>query len=411
MASLSQFNFSGLSNVQTTKGGIAGNPAETNTLSRQPSIYSLTFDEFLDTWGGLGKDFGSMNMDELLKSIWSAEESQAMTSNSGSGRDGGIQPENTIQRQGSLTLPRTLSQKSVEEVWQDLLKQNTEKDSFQKEGFNAPQKQPTLGEMTLEEFLVRAGVVREDPLPVQRPSNVLNIDFSSVNNKSDLEFSFPSQSQNRSFLASQVTNQVPNLSSNAKPSLQQPLLFPKPVTSTNFVSTINSASGNQIGLASSRNTAAVTDSSAKNGLVHCNGLANGGVSLLGLETRGLIVPTGSLASQLSPDMLSRSSADGSPVPFPFGRGRKSNGSLEKVVERRQRRMIKNRESAARSRARKQAYTLELEAEVAKLKELNRELQKKQEELMNSQKNQVMEQVNRQWGGKRVCLRRTLTGPW
>jgi len=34
------------------------------------------------------------------------------------------------------------------------------------------------------------------------------------------------------------------------------------------------------------------------------------------------------------------------------RGRKS-GTVEKVVERRQRRMIKNRESAARSRARKQ----------------------------------------------------------
>ncbi|KAI4367306.1 hypothetical protein MLD38_023057 [Melastoma candidum] len=411
MASQSQFNLSGLSNAQNTRGGVAGDPAETNALSRQPSIYSLTFDEFQDTWGGLGKDFGSMNMDELLKSIWSAEESQAMTSNSGNGRDGGIQPENTIQRQGSLTLPRTLSQKRVEEVWQDLLKENTEKNCFIKVGFNAPQKQPTLGEITLEEFLVRAGVVREDPLPIERPSNVSNIDFPSVNNKSDLEFSFPSQSQSRSFLVSQVNNQFPNLSSNSKTSLQQPPLFSKPVTSTSFASNINSVSGYQIGLPSSRNTADAIDPLATNGIVHCNGLGNGGVSLLGLDTRGPVMPTGSPASQLSPDMLSRSSADGSPVPFPFGQGRKSNGSLEKVVERRQRRMIKNRESAARSRARKQAYTLELEAEVAKLKELNQELQKKQEELMNMQKNQVMEQVNRQWGGKRVCLRRTFTGPW
>jgi len=52
-------------------------------------------------------------------------------------------------------------------------------------------------------------------------------------------------------------------------------------------------------------------------------------------------------------------------------------------------MIKNRESAARSRARKQAYTMELEAEVQKLKELNAELQKKQEEMMEMQKNQVV----------------------
>jgi len=45
-------------------------------------------------------------------------------------------------------------------------------------------------------------------------------------------------------------------------------------------------------------------------------------------------------------------------------------------------MIKNRESAARSRQRKQAYMMELEAEVAKLKELNDELQKKQVCLYN-----------------------------
>lgn len=36
-----------------------------------------------------------------------------------------------------------------------------------------------------------------------------------------------------------------------------------------------------------------------------------------------------------------------------GRKRMVDGPVEKVVERRQRRMIKNRESAARSRARKQ----------------------------------------------------------
>ncbi|KAK8945788.1 ABSCISIC ACID-INSENSITIVE 5-like protein 7 [Platanthera guangdongensis] len=46
-------------------------------LARQSSIYSLTFDEFQSTMGGFGKDFGSMNIDEFLKSVWTAEESQA----------------------------------------------------------------------------------------------------------------------------------------------------------------------------------------------------------------------------------------------------------------------------------------------------------------------------------------------
>nr|ACN31650.1 unknown [Zea mays] len=105
----------------------------------------------------------------------------------------------------------------------------------------------------------------------------------------------------------------------------------------------------------------------------------------------------------------------SPVPYPFDtalRVRKGP-TVEKVVERRQRRMIKNRESAARSRARKQAYIIELEAEVAKLKDLNDELQKKQVEMLKKQKDEVLERINNQHGpkAKKLCLHRTLTGPW
>ncbi|MBA0715607.1 hypothetical protein Golax_014497 [Gossypium laxum] len=49
-------------------------------------------------------------------------------------------------------------------------------------------------------------------------------------------------------------------------------------------------------------------------------------------------------------------------------------------DRRHKRMIKNRESAARSRARKQAYTNELELEVAHLMEENARLKRQQEQL-------------------------------
>ncbi|KAF2613871.1 hypothetical protein F2Q70_00010154 [Brassica cretica] len=59
----------------------------------------------------------------------------------------------------------------------------------------------------------------------------------------------------------------------------------------------------------------------------------------------------------------------------------------------------------------EAYTLELEAEIEKLKKVNQKLQGKQAEMMEMQKNEVNEPSKQPWGSKRQCLRRTLTGPW
>ncbi|KAK4859583.1 hypothetical protein QYF36_007995 [Acer negundo] len=58
--------------------------------------------------------------------------------------------------------------------------------------------------------------------------------------------------------------------------------------------------------------------------------------------------------------------------------RYSDEMMEKTIERRQKRMIKNRESAARSRARKQAYTNQLELEVLQLRKTNGWLKKQKE---------------------------------
>ncbi|KAL6321722.1 hypothetical protein AAG906_031234 [Vitis piasezkii] len=52
------------------------------------------------------------------------------------------------------------------------------------------------------------------------------------------------------------------------------------------------------------------------------------------------------------------------------------GRKRKTIERRQKRMIKNWESATRSRARKQAYTNELENKVSRLEEENERLRKR-----------------------------------
>ncbi|TYH33235.1 hypothetical protein ES332_D13G044800v1 [Gossypium tomentosum] len=381
-------------------------------LARQSSIYLLTFDELQNTFGGLGKDFGSMNMDELLRNISTAEETQSLMTASVPGGEGGVSGGN-LQRQGSLTLPRTLSQKTVEEVWKDLFKENDGAKNVSNGGgggggANLPQRQQTLGEMTLEEFLGRAGIVREDMQSIGVPNN-----NGFFDNNSGLALQFQQTNGNNGFLSNNnsVLNQPPILPldvSGAKSShsqQQQQPLFPKQQTvafapSMHLINTTHFPSPGAQG-----SVVETSDLSMNTNLVQSSGLQSGGMGIVGLP---------SPASHMSPDVISKNSVDTtslSPVPYVLGRGRKRSAALEKVVERRQRRMIKNRESATRSRARKQAYTLELEAEVSKLKEMNEELLRKQEEVMEMQKNQMLETLNPAWGGKRQCLRRTLTGPW
>ncbi|KAL4334395.1 hypothetical protein GQ457_07G021000 [Hibiscus cannabinus] len=366
-------------------------------ISRQSSIYSLTFDEFQSTMGGIGKDFGSMNMDELLKNIWSAEETQTMVSSSV-----GLEANGGLQKQGSLTLPRTISQKTVDEVWKGISKEvSIGKDGKIGTGVtdHMPQRQQTLGEITLEEFLVRAGVVREDnrlvwleriiPSCPGRAPNLMGNWLSNGANQigiqpSNLPLTVNGVRSNQQQLPQQQTHQQ-----------QRKPILPK-----------------QHGL---EYGAQMPLQSGGQGLI--NGLVQGGggIGMVGLG--GPVgVATGSPANQLSSDGTGKYSGDissVSPVPYVFNgslRGRKST-PVEKVAERRQRRMIKNRESAARSRARKQAYTMELEAEIAKLKEANEKLQKKHAQMVKLQKDQDREMISLQRGAKKRCLRRSQTGPW
>ncbi|RLM60601.1 hypothetical protein C2845_PM14G16770 [Panicum miliaceum] len=329
------------------KDGERRGAAGPGPLSRQGSIYSLTFDEFQSTLGGmgggLGKDFGSMNMDELLRSIWTAEESQVMASASASASAAGAAGEDgaALQRQGSLTLPRTLSVKTVDEVWRDFVREGPPPGTA---GGAEPQpsRQPTLGEMTLEEFLVRAGVVRDNPAA-----------------------------------AVMAAAAVP-----AQPVAPRPIQAVSNGASIFFgnFGAANDAGAGAMGFA----PVGIGDQGMGNGLMPgVEGMPSAAVTVSPVDTSvAQLDSVGKGNGDLSSSMA--------PVPYPFEgviRGRRSGAGVEKVVERRQRRMIKNRESAARSRARKQAYTMELEAEVQKLKELNAELQKKQEEMMEMQKNQ------------------------
>ncbi|XVE60121.1 hypothetical protein DITRI_Ditri05aG0101700 [Diplodiscus trichospermus] len=79
-----------------------------------------------------------------------------------------------------------------------------------------------------------------------------------------------------------------------------------------------------------------------------------------------------------------------------GRGKRGRGvlmePLDKAAQQRQRRMIKNRESAARSRERKQAYQVELESLAVKLEEENEWLLKEKAERTKERFKQLMEKV-------------------
>ena len=136
-------------------GSQGGTVSESKTLplSRSGSLYNLTLDEVQNHLGNLGKPLGSMNLDELLKSVWSVEAGEV----SDFGGSGVAAAANGLNSQGSLTLSGDLSKKTVDEVWKDMQgkKRGVDRDRKSRE------KQQTLGEMTLEDFLVKAGVVGE----------------------------------------------------------------------------------------------------------------------------------------------------------------------------------------------------------------------------------------------------------
>ncbi|KAK4381404.1 ABSCISIC ACID-INSENSITIVE 5-like protein 5 [Sesamum angolense] len=373
----SNLNFRSFGNNPPADGGGGGRPPGSFPLVRQSSVYSLTFEEFQNTVGGSGKDFGSMNMDELLKSIWSAEESQNIGATYG---NAGQEGNGYLQRQGSLTLPRTLSQKTVDEVWRDMSKEygGGKDSSGSMSGFGVPQRQPTLGEVTLEEFLVRAGVVREEAQLASKPNNVGFFgDSSNAVSTSSLGFGNQQHEASRnSGLVSgrfpESNNQVAMQSAGNLPlningvrsaaqhlenhsmqqeQLKQQQILPKQ-SALAYGAPMGIPSSGQLG--SPRimgGIVGISDPAMHNSMLHNAALQGGGLGMVGL---GANVVVGSPAS----DGLTKSNGDTSsvsPVPYVFNgglRGRKS-AVLEKVVERRQRRMIKNRESAARSRARKQ----------------------------------------------------------
>ncbi|URE38234.1 Basic region leucine zipper [Musa troglodytarum] len=339
-------------------------------LMRQNTIYSLTLDEIQNAVCEPGKTFGSMNMDEFLTNIWNVEEIQAAAAannnnevpinhlaESTAGRQAAEAA--PLRRQGSLTLPAPLSRKTVDEVWAEihrdaaLRSQHVERAS--QEGAGSAPRQPTFGEMTLEDFLIKAGVVREGygGGPPGAPS--------------------------------------PH---------QQPVVPPP------------APAAQQYGMAGFGHVVGVAGYVDEQGLGSAAGVGNGGYSVGngfgGRVGNGYAASAAvrSPASPVSSEGIGGGQVDNTVAGYVVdgprvgggggGRKRPTDGAaVDKVVERRQRRMIKNRESAARSRARKQAYTVELEAELNQLKEENGRLREEQGRVMALRKQLVLESMSEQ----------------
>ncbi|NP_001296980.1 protein ABSCISIC ACID-INSENSITIVE 5 [Setaria italica] len=376
---------------QGLRARISGVAAEdqADPLARQASIMSLTLEELQNSLCEPGRNFGSMNMDEFMANIWNAEEFQAATGGckedaeqeaaaaaaavptaaveKGGGSGG-------LVRQGSYALPPPLSRKTVEEVWAEINQapgdaqahpapQAIVQPQMGSGGLAASGRQVTLGEMTLEDFLVKAGVVRGA--------------FAGGHG--------------------QAVGMVP-----AGPMghmQQQGQLAATPMMY-------------QVAPA---NAAAVYPVMG-DGMGYHNGYAGGMAVVPPPPPSQCVAPAVSPGSSDGMSAMTQAEmmsciGNGGMVRNGGSNARKrdspEDGCTEKTVERRQRRMIKNRESAARSRARKQAYTVELEAELNHLKEENARL--KAEELVEKMMEQARENINAKKGGR--GLRRCGSAMW
>ncbi|KZV44427.1 ABA-responsive element binding protein 3 isoform 1 [Dorcoceras hygrometricum] len=143
--------------IQTMNSHVSGSGQQSHVrhpLARKSSWFRLTLNELENHLGDLGKPLGCMNLDELLKNVLTAEARHS------SGMDpSSTSPAASLQRQASLSLVRAFTGKTVNEVWRDIQQGYNRRNLESMSGLERGQ---TLGETTLEDFLVEAGMCVAD---------------------------------------------------------------------------------------------------------------------------------------------------------------------------------------------------------------------------------------------------------
>jgi ABA responsive element binding factor len=115
---------------------------------------ALTLDDF--------KNFDSLNMDEFLASIWSS--SDEATTQTHNNIESVVTTEHTSSQQlgDSVSVPPPVCKKTSDEVWSEIHKNQPQfKEENNLKRNETLKKQETPGEMTFEDFLVKAGVVQQ----------------------------------------------------------------------------------------------------------------------------------------------------------------------------------------------------------------------------------------------------------
>ncbi|KAJ7297293.1 hypothetical protein O6H91_10G017300 [Diphasiastrum complanatum] len=302
-----------------------------------------------------GEDYGATNMGEFWNNIWTVEEGRAMAAAMIGNVDTDSDSQKKLQ-EASVKRPRTLTRKTVDQVWKEIQRQNRQQEHEEQEQKKQQQGRQQRqqwaggeGEMTLEDFLVKTGVIRDDTGVDTTAKNGTVTSFASTFGGQTPQVKVESIMENQQQLEwyNYQLNQQQQQQFLLQQQQQQEQAEAAAATITGLAKRTDPVEG--ILLPGNIDNMLEAPINIGPGLIREN-----------LSTKRSLYP--GLASSAGPDTPTK---------------RRVYDVGDSAVERRQLRMTKNRESASRSRARKQAYTMELEAEVIQLKQELAQLKRQQ----------------------------------